>query len=127
MQRIDTEFSAESRPTIALSKEEYEKFGNTVMNVAYSYKIRSINRGLLTSCRSGLYKKSLRPYLMLFLTDFITYTCFPSMITYKHLPWKYFTTPDTSEYDQTETVAWMGAINVGSFVIVYGFAILIVG
>ena len=62
------------------------------MNVAYEDKIRSINRGL----KSGIYKKSPRPYVMLVLTHIIAYTCFPSIIIYKNLPGHYFKSADDS-------------------------------
>ena len=92
--------------------------------MAYEDKIRRMNRGLLAS-DSAIYRKSPRPYVMLVLTHLIAYTCFPSIIIYKNLPGHYFASPGNSQKSSIQTVAWMGHVNVGSFLIIYAIAILL--
>ena len=83
-----------------------------------------MKRGMLTT-KSGIFKKNPRPYVMLVLSHFIAYTIFPSIIIYKHLPGDWFASLVKNREKNTETVAWMGEVNVGSFLISYGIAILL--
>ena len=52
---------------------------------------------------------------MIFTTNMIAFTVFPSIIVYKPLPGDYFNT----DSDTKVQVALMGAINIGSFLIAY--------
>ena len=122
----DDAFSCESEPSIGLSVQEFENFSNKIMNLAYEKKIRTMKRGWMATSKSGIYKKNPRPYVMLILSHFIAYTIFPSIVIYKHLPGKYFASMANSIDKNSETVAWMGQVNVGSFLISYGLAILLV-
>ena len=58
--------------------------------------------------------------VMIFITFFISATCFPSLIVYKPLPGKHFSVLER----QIEGVAFLGTINVGTFLIFTGFGAL---
>ena len=62
---------------------------------------------------------------MLFLSHFLTYTCFPCLIIYKHLPGNYFSSATFDVELITKKVAMIGLINIGIFLISYSIAVLI--
>ena len=59
---------------------------------------------------------------MIFATYFISAICFPSLIVYKPLPGKYF---DDLEGHKNTGIAWLGTINVGSYLIFNGLGALV--
>ena len=64
--------------------------------------------------------------MVLLLTYFFAFTCFPSIIVYKRLPGDIFKTGKVSDIDDyQETIAWMGVINIGLFLICYAIGILV--
>ena len=91
------------------------------MNIAYKERIRTMKRNF----NSGIFKKDPRPYVMLVLSHFIAYTIFPCIIIYKHLPGAYFASITGAQDKSSERVAWMGQVNVGSFLITYSAAIFL--
>ena len=72
-----------------------------------------------------IFAESWFPYLILVLSHFFAYTCFPSIIVYKQLPGDLFNPDKVADvYDFNEKIAWQGVINDGLFLICFGVGIL---